>query len=65
MIAARQVGEPGAAAGEQLLAQCPRAVLALHEAPLAKEPAWNRTGVRCGDGSARCGPATRYRGPSG
>ena len=31
---------------------------AANSRPRSEEPAWNSTGVRCGEGSERCGPTT-------
>ena len=40
------------------------AFLAANVRPASDAPAWNSSGVRCGDGLTRCGPSTLYRGPA-
>ena len=32
--------------------------VAANSRPRSDEPAWKRSGVRCGEGSERCGPFT-------
>ena len=39
------------------------ALRAANSRPCSEEPAWNSTGVRCGEGSDRCGPTTSGRTP--
>ena len=48
-----------ATSGDGEMMNAASALRAANARPGPDEPAWNSTGVRCGDGDGRCGPSTR------
>ena len=49
---------PRADSGFGLEMKTPSALRAENRCPTGEAPAWNSTGVRCGDGVTKCGPST-------